>query len=212
MLVLIVGIIGVCAALARAVNAEDRAIRDRDRAIAINGFFTRDLLAQAAPDRNPVGADVSVRELLDRAARALLMVTTVRRKTRRRCRASSATPISLSACTSRPSHTGAAPSRFSTDCTALEHEATLQALAGLAQALESQGKFSEVEPLYRTLLDAAPQVLGPEHPETLTFVNNYAELLGAQGKLGEAAALHEKNLAIRERAASVPTTTTRSKA
>ena len=41
------------------------------RAQAINNFLVNDLLGQADPERNPAGADITVRQLLDRAAQSL---------------------------------------------------------------------------------------------------------------------------------------------
>ena len=41
------------------------------RAQAINNFLVNDLLGQADPERNPAGADVTVRQLLDRAAKSV---------------------------------------------------------------------------------------------------------------------------------------------
>jgi tetratricopeptide (TPR) repeat protein/tRNA A-37 threonylcarbamoyl transferase component Bud32 len=41
------------------------------RAKAINRFLVQDLLGQADPERNPAGADLTVRQLLDRAAKSL---------------------------------------------------------------------------------------------------------------------------------------------
>ena len=43
----------------------------RARAQSINNFLVNDLLGQADPENNPVGTDVTVRQLLDRAARSL---------------------------------------------------------------------------------------------------------------------------------------------
>jgi hypothetical protein len=43
----------------------------RGRAQAINDFLVHDLLGQADPERNPAGADVTVRQVLDRAAKSL---------------------------------------------------------------------------------------------------------------------------------------------
>jgi hypothetical protein len=44
---------------------------ERRRAEAVNNFLVKDLLAQADPKQNPVGDKVTVRELLDKADRAL---------------------------------------------------------------------------------------------------------------------------------------------
>jgi hypothetical protein len=58
--------------------ARQAAVRERQaaeaagaRAQAVNNFLTNDLLGQADPERNPAGADVTVRQLLDRAAESL---------------------------------------------------------------------------------------------------------------------------------------------
>ncbi len=54
------------------IDRERRAAESaRARAQAINNFLVNDLLGQADPERNPAGADVTVRQLLDRAARSL---------------------------------------------------------------------------------------------------------------------------------------------
>jgi tetratricopeptide (TPR) repeat protein len=54
------------------INRERRTAESaRARAQAINNFLVNDLLGQADPERNPVGADVTVRQLLDRAAKSL---------------------------------------------------------------------------------------------------------------------------------------------
>ena len=54
------------------IDRERRAAESaRARAQAINNFLVNDLLGQADPERNPAGADLTVRQLLDRAARSL---------------------------------------------------------------------------------------------------------------------------------------------
>ncbi len=54
------------------IDRERRAAESaRARAQAINNFLVNDLLGQADPERNPAGADLTVRQLLDRAARPL---------------------------------------------------------------------------------------------------------------------------------------------
>ena len=50
----------------------------------------------------------------------------------------------------------------------------------------SQGKLDEAEPYYREALEVYRQVLGDEHPYTLTSINTMGWLLQAQGKLDEA--------------------------
>ena len=54
----------------------------------------------------------------------------------------------------------------------------------LASLLMTQGKFGEVEPLFREALQKRRSTLGAARPDTLTSMNNLAELLRAQGKFG----------------------------
>jgi tetratricopeptide (TPR) repeat protein len=49
----------------------------RARAQAINNFLVNDLLGQADPERNPAGADLTVRQLLDRAAKSVAAAESV---------------------------------------------------------------------------------------------------------------------------------------
>jgi tetratricopeptide (TPR) repeat protein len=51
---------------------------------------------------------------------------------------------------------------------------------------ESQGRYDEAEPLYHRALEVREQVLGKEHPDTLSSINNLAELYKAQGRYEEA--------------------------
>ena len=54
------------------IDRERRAAESaRARAQAINDFLVNDLLGQADPERNPAGADLTVRQLLDRAAKSV---------------------------------------------------------------------------------------------------------------------------------------------
>ncbi len=56
---------------ARVDRARRAAESARARAQAINNFLVNDLLGQADPERNPAGADLTVRQLLDRTAASL---------------------------------------------------------------------------------------------------------------------------------------------
>src|SRR5262249_6611339 len=51
-----------------ALAAERRAETERDKARAVNDFLTKKLLAQADPENNPVGAKITLLQVLDRAA------------------------------------------------------------------------------------------------------------------------------------------------
>ena len=66
--------------------------------------------------------------------------------------------------------------------------------------LEKQGRYAEVEPLYRRSLAIYERALGPDHPSVGTSLNNLAELYRAQGRYAEAEPLYRRSLAIREKA------------
>ncbi len=53
-------------------------------------------------------------------------------------------------------------------------------------ALYAQGRYAEVEPLYKRALAISEKALGPEHPGVATSLNNLAGLYHAQGKYAEA--------------------------
>ncbi|MGH7457443.1 MAG: tetratricopeptide repeat protein, partial [bacterium] len=48
--------------------------------------------------------------------------------------------------------------------------------------LQAQGKYTEVEPLYRRALETREKRLGPSNPNTTKSLNNLALLLRAQGQ------------------------------
>ena len=64
--------------------------------------------------------------------------------------------------------------------------------------LYGQGKYAEAAALAREALSLAEQVLGKEHPHTLTSVDNLAQLYQAEGRLAEAEPLYKRALEGRE--------------
>jgi hypothetical protein len=67
-------------------------------------------------------------------------------------------------------------------------------------AYPEAGRAAEAIPLHKRTLDAMERVLGPDHPDTLTYRNNLAEAYREAGRAAEAIPLHERTLAGRERA------------
>jgi tetratricopeptide (TPR) repeat protein len=65
--------------------------------------------------------------------------------------------------------------------------------------LYTVGAYTEMLTLDERVLAAREQVLGPDHPDTLTSRNNLAVDYYAVGRVGEAITLHERVLAARER-------------
>ena len=48
--------------------------------------------------------------------------------------------------------------------------------------LPVRNRHSEAEPLHRQVLELRQQVLGPEHPDTITSINNLALCVYAMGR------------------------------
>src|SRR2546422_7420029 len=65
---------------------------------------------------------------------------------------------------------------------------------------DSQGKYSEAEPLYRRSLAIREKALGPDHPHVAVSLNNLAAPYVTQGKYSEAEPLYRRSLAIYEKA------------
>jgi tetratricopeptide (TPR) repeat protein len=58
--------------------------------------------------------------------------------------------------------------------------------------LHYQGRYEEAEEMYRDALARRGEVLGPNHPETLTSVRNLALLLSSRRRFDEAIPLLER--------------------
>jgi tetratricopeptide (TPR) repeat protein len=70
----------------------------------------------------------------------------------------------------------------------------LPSLGNLALLYRAQGRYGEAEPLYRELLEASRELLGPSHPITLIGLNNLANLYSAWGRYSEAEPLFQEAL------------------
>jgi tetratricopeptide (TPR) repeat protein len=66
----------------------------------------------------------------------------------------------------------------------------------LAALYQSQGRYSEAEPLYKQALAIRKAQLGDNHPSTATSLNNLAELYRLQGRYSEAEPLYKEALPI----------------
>jgi serine/threonine-protein kinase len=67
-----------------------------------------------------------------------------------------------------------------------DHPFVLQTLVALGELLRLQGRPREGLELQREAANLAPEVLGPEHPDTMVIFNNLALNLDAVGELDEA--------------------------
>jgi tetratricopeptide (TPR) repeat protein len=69
----------------------------------------------------------------------------------------------------------------------------------LAALYESQGRYSEAEPLFLQALELTQRLLGDEHPDVATSLNNLAFLYRSQGRYSEAEPLFLQALELRQR-------------
>ncbi|KAK4233068.1 acyl transferase/acyl hydrolase/lysophospholipase [Achaetomium macrosporum] len=67
-------------------------------------------------------------------------------------------------------------------------------LFNVAESSYILGKYEDAEELYRPALKLRTEMLGAEHPATLTCMSNLAVLLNSQGKYKEAEAMHRQAL------------------
>ncbi|KAG9383208.1 kinesin light chain [Pyrenophora tritici-repentis] len=65
-------------------------------------------------------------------------------------------------------------------------------MSNLALVLDKQGKYEEAEAMNRQTLARRENVLGPEHPDTLTSVYYLAHLLAKQHRVDESLLLYQR--------------------
>jgi tetratricopeptide (TPR) repeat protein len=208
---LLVGLVTVGLAAVRAEQQRTAAERDRaeenaalaerqrGRAEAVNKFLLDDLLAEAAPEKNPRQKQVTVEEVLDKAAAKADMAFAGQPETEGDVRyAIGSTYYQLGKYERARPHLEWAVALRS-ERLGPDHPDTLEAQENLAVVLMQLGELAAAEPLFQQCLEARRRVLGPDHPQTLTAVNNLANLLSAQGKLAEAEPLLRQCLEGRRR-------------
>ena len=87
--------------------------------------------------------------------------------------------------------------------TALAQQTQWEKLNGAGMEAYERGRYAEAEKLWLAALKEA-ETFGGEHPRLATSLNNLAELYRAQGRYAQAEPLHQRALAIREKAALGP--------
>ena len=198
----------------RATRAERKALDDRNRAEvaeanaraeaakanAINEFLVSDLLEQADPAESGLTHQVTLREVLDRAAEKV----GARFRDRPLLEAALHTTIgkvysSLQVRDKRRDHLSAALAIYERERGPQAVE-TANVMTALGGALEEEDRYAEAEPLLRRGLDALQRAVGEEHPDTLQAMNNVAfAVYRGQGKLAEAEPMLDKALALSRR-------------
>ncbi|MEO0481332.1 MAG: serine/threonine-protein kinase [Planctomycetota bacterium] len=84
----------------------------------------------------------------------------------------------------------------------LDHPDLLESMSSMSRLLAILRRYDEAEPLQRELIQAATQLHGPEHRNTLTARNNLGDVLQAQGDFAGAEQIFAEVLKTRRRVLS----------
>ena len=183
----------------RAMRAESIARSEADKATAINQFLLDDLLANAHPGKIAVSEQVTLREVLDRAADRVgerfrtrpMLEATVRSTI-------GSTYAGLTAWEKSRAQYAAALAIYERE-KGPEAAETANALNAVGEALRRLGRVAEAEPLIIRATDSLRRVRGAEHPETLGAINTLAAIHYSNGKWAEAERLGSEVLRVRLR-------------
>jgi serine/threonine protein kinase/tetratricopeptide (TPR) repeat protein len=204
-LLICLGFVGTSLGLIAARRAERTATAERDRADdaqraaeeeaavaeAVNRFLQNALLIQAAPQLNARQRQVTVEELLDRAAGSIdnqfpgqPKVEAAIRKTMGDAYLAlgnypaSERELKLAVELLRREHGDEQPD-------------TLDAMSNLAEVYRLQGEYPLAEQLANESLEITSRVLGDDHPDTQVCLNNLASVYASQGDFDRATPLFE---------------------
>ncbi len=192
LITLVGGIVGISLAMVRARAAERLATKQRIRATAVRDFLTDDLLGQANPELNPRSEQVTVEELLDRAASRLNANSKL-----------DELPASRAELMAVLGDTYESLGRYQKALELWEqaieenrslHDEdsemrSLEAQQGYGSALMGIGDFPKAEKVLREVVKQRLKVSGKEDTQTLFAINNLAISIGRQGQFAEAEAM-----------------------
>ena len=170
---------------------------ERQSAIAraVNDFLNDDLLAAVNPDE--AGPDVTVREVLDKAAWSIegrfndqpLVEASIRDTIGR-------SYSNLGLYDKARAHLETAV-EIGERLQGADHPESMATLGNLALLMKREGRLEEAEESCRHLLDTSLRVLGEDAEETLRAMNNLAAVLATSGELEEAETLMRRTVQAR---------------
>ncbi len=183
----------------KATSAEAAARLEADKARAISNFLINDLLAEAAPENNPVGGKITVRELLDKAARKIGTGFTQRAEPEAAIRRTiGRTYNSLGLYGEGERHLREALNLYQ-QIDGPEHPETLNVMNALVYSLMELRKRDEAEQLCLQCLNICERALGPDHQETLSALVNSADVQSLRGHHADAERIYRRVLESRRR-------------
>ena len=152
---------------------------------AVNDFLTRDMIGSADPAVT-LGRDLSVRDALDNAARAISGRFPGSPATEAAVRDSVAMAyLTLGKADLALPHAQASLAQRR-DALGQQHPDTIAAMEHLARVLGAAGKYDEADDLYRRALAASRAALGEDDRRTIATLDHWGDLLSSAGRLAEA--------------------------
>ncbi len=182
----------------RAITEKQRADAEADIARAVSRFLQRDLLAQADPREQPAdqtkNKDITVRQLLDRAAQSITTKFPGQELTEAAIQLTVGNAFkALGAFEEAQKHLERARSLRQAKLSA-DHPDVLECIHDLGLLEESRGQYGEAERLLTQALEGRRDQLGPSHRDTLLTVSSLAELYQALGRYDESERLYKQSL------------------
>ncbi len=188
--------IGTSIGRAQALSARREAERQASIAEAVNQFLNKDLLASADPKKS-LGREVTVREVLDNASKAIegkfpgepLVEAAVRMTL-------GETYYGLGDFERAAGHVQRVVKIRETEL-GPTHPTTMGPMNALGEMYRAQGLYGKAEPWLLRALELRREKYGDEHPETLNSLHNLAGLYQTQGRHQKAAPLLERTVKLR---------------
>jgi serine/threonine protein kinase/tetratricopeptide (TPR) repeat protein len=188
----------------RAEDAESQARLDREKALAekrrandeaaiakaVNVFLLKDLLGQAdirnQPGGGPHNPTITVRELLDRAAKAIAGKFSGQEQTEAAIRLTLGDAYQALGDYAEAEKHLERSLALRKQALGADHLDTLKSMNDLAVLYESRGRYADAEELYRRALEGRRAKLGDDHLDTLGSLNDLGTLFQARGRFAEA--------------------------
>jgi non-specific serine/threonine protein kinase/serine/threonine-protein kinase len=202
LLALVGGLVATTTLYLEADKAKRQAVKNHQKAEAINSFLINDLLGEASPNKSPRGKQVTVEEVLHRAAAKIDGAFPDQPEVEASLRSSlGRTYISLGLDARAEIHLRKALDAYQR-LRGSEDLETLEVMISLVHALINQGtpdKLEETRSLAGQCLEISRRVLGEDHPVTVKALCSSADLLSHQGKHDEAERVCRQVLEVRRR-------------
>ena len=169
-----------------AAGSEKKTLLEAAKARAINEFLTEKLLKESSPTNNPKSKDVTMREVLDRAAAEVGQSFAGQPEIEAAIRIAICQIYhGLQDYAKGEVHARAAYAILRDRHGDLESQ-RIEAMMELGHILRHLERYGETEPLLRQAVDESQRILGPKHELTLHAKSHWAHLLAAQNRLSEA--------------------------